>query len=129
MAKEVGLGSTTVHRIWCAFGLKPHRTETFKLSPDPQFIEKIRDIVGLYMNPLTPTYASWVNLVERFFAEITDKAIRRGVFRSIHALKKAIMEYVDVRNEDPQPFVWTANADLILGRVQRYCERISGTGH
>ena len=245
MAKEVGLGSTTIHRIWRAFGLKPHRTETFKLSPDPQFIEKLRDIVGLYMNPpdhaivlcvdeksqiqaldrtqpllpmrpgqverrshdyvrngttslfaalnvktghvignchsrhrqqefvkflnqvdsempdnldihiimdnygthkapavkrwferhpryhvhFTPTYASWVNLVERFFGEITDKAIRRGVFRSVQALKKAIMEYVDVRNKDPKPFVWTTNADLILGRIQRYCERISGTGH
>ena len=77
----------------------------------------------------TPTYSSWLNLVERFFGEITHKAIRRGVFRSVPALKNAIMEYVDVRNKDPKPFVWTAKADLILGRVQRYCERISGTGH
>jgi transposase len=247
MAKAVGLSQTAISRIWRAFGLKPHLSETFKLSTDPYFVEKVRDVVGLYMSPpenaivlsvdeksqvqaldrtqpllpmtpgqaergthdyvrngttslfaaldvatgrvigkcyrrhrqqeflkflneidaqierepgveihiildnygthktaavkrwferhpeyrlhFTPTSGSWLNQVERFFAAITEQRIRRGVFRSVAALEKAIMEYLAAHNENPRPFVWTANADLILDRVKRVCERISNSGH
>jgi transposase len=247
MARAVGLSQRAIVRIWHAFGLKPHRSETFKLSTDPDVVEKVRDVVGLYMSPpenaivlsvdeksqvqaldrtqpllpmapgqaerrtpdyvrngttslfaalnvatgqvigrcyrrhrqqeflrflkeidaqvvrepgveihlildndgthktpsvkrwferhpeyhlpFTPTSGSWLNQVERFFAEITEKAIRRGVFRSVAALEKAIMEYLAAHNEDPKPFVWTADADLILERVKKVCERTSNSGH
>ncbi len=247
MAEAAGLSQTAVSRIWRAFGLKPHQSETFKLSTDPFFVEKLRDVVGLYMSPperaivlcvdeksqvqaldrtqpllplqpgvperhthdyvrhgttslfaalnvatgeiigkchrrhrhqeflkflneidarlpkepgvtihlvldnyathktpavkrwflrhpeyrlhFTPTSSSWLNQVERFFAEITAKRIRRGAFRSVAALEQAIQEYLDHHNENPTPFVWTANADLILNRVKRVCERISNSGH
>jgi transposase len=247
MAAASGLSQSTVGRIWRAFGLKPHRTETFKLSNDPYFIDKIRDVVGLYMNPpdhaivlcvdeksqiqaldrsqpllplrpgqaerrtndyvrhgttslfaalnvatgevighchrrhrhqeflafldeidakvskepgveihlvmdnyathktpvvkrwflshpeyhlhFTPTSSSWLNQVERFFAEITEKRIRRGVFRSVERLEQAIKDYLDEHNRNPRPFAWTADADRILGRVKRICERTSDSGH
>jgi len=247
MAKAVGLSQTAISRVWRAFGLKPHLQETFKLSTDPYFVEKVRDVVGLYMNPpenalvlsvdeksqvqaldrtqpllpmtpgqaqrrtpdyvrngttslfaalnvatgqvigkcyrrhrqqeflkflneidaqltrepgveihlildnygthkapsvkrwferhpeyhlhFTPTSGSWLNQVERFFAKITEKAIRRGVFRNVPALEKAIMDYLADYNENPRPFVWTADAELILNRVQRVCERISNSPH
>jgi transposase len=239
LAKATGLSRMTISRIWHAFGLQPHRTDTFKLSPDPLLIDKVRDIVGLYMNPpdhalvlcvdektqiqalersqpllpmrpgqlerrthdyrrhgttslfaalelktnqviaqlkrrhrslefrqfldvieqqvpaglevhiimdnygthktalirkwfaqrprfhvhYTPTYASWINLVERWFAELTNKRIRRGVFRSVKELEAAIREYIDVHNEDPKPFVWTKTADQILASIARYAQR------
>ncbi len=239
LAKASGLSRMTISRIWHAFGLQPHRADTFKLSPDPQLIEKVRDIVGLYMNPpdhalvfcvdeksqiqaldrtqpllplrpgqvergthdykrqgtsslfaalelktnrvigqlhrrhrsqefrqfldrieaevpaefeihlivdnygahktatirrwfakrprfhihFTPTYGSWINLVERWFAELTNKRIRRGVFRSVKELESAIREYIDVHNEDPTPFVWTRTADQILDSIARYAQR------
>ena len=239
LAKASGLSRMTVSRIWRAFGLQPHRSETFKLSPDPLLIEKVRDIVGLYMNPpdhalvlcvdeksqiqaldrtqpllplrpgqperrthdykrhgttslfaalelktsqviaqihrrhrslefrqfldaieaqlpagrdvhiimdnygthktalirkwfakrprfhvhFTPTYGSWINLVERWFAELTNKRIRRGVFRSVKELEAAIREYIDAHNEDPKPFVWTKTADQILASIGRYAQR------
>lgn len=239
LAKATGLSRMTISRIWRAFGLQPHRSDTFKLSPDPQLIEKVRDIVGLYMNPpdhavvfcvdeksqiqaldrtqpllplrpgqaerrthdykrhgttslfaalelktsrvigqlrrrhrssefrqfldridaqvpaelevhlildnyathktamirkwfakrprfhlhFTPTYGSWINLVERWFAELTNKRIRRGVFRSVQELEKAIREYIDAHNEAPQPFVWTRTADQILDSIARYARR------
>lgn len=240
MAKAVGLSQTTIHRIYKAFALQPHRSETFKLSPDPMFVEKVRDIVGLYMNPpenavvfcvdeksqiqalnrtqpilplrpgvperqshdyqrngtttlfaalnahtgevvskcfrrhrakeylaflrrldrevpddgrevhlvvdnyathktetvlkwfarhprfvvhFTPTYASWLNLVERLFAEVTRAAIRRGSFGSVPALERAISEYLEVRED--KPFLWTASADDILRRVAAYCEPVT----
>jgi transposase len=247
MAEAVGLSQTAVSRGWRAFGLKPHLQETFKLSTDPFFVEKVRDVVGLYMGPpekaivlsvdeksqvqaldrtqpllpmtpgqaerrtpdyarngttslfaalnvatgqvigkcyrrhrqqeflkflneidaglarepgveihlildnygthkapsvkrwferhpeyhlhFTPTSGSWLNQVERFFGKITEKAIRRGVFRSVPALEKAIMEYLADYNENPRPFVWTADAELILNRVQQVCERISNSPH
>ena len=229
----------TISRIWRAFGLQPHRSESFKLSPDPLLIEKVRDIVGLYMNPpdhavvfcvdeksqiqaldrtqpmlplrpgqlerrthdykrhgttslfaalelktsrvigqmhrrhrshefrrfldtieanvpadldvhiildnygthktasirkwfakrprflahFTPTYGSWINLVERWFAEITNKRIRRGVFRSVKELEAAIREYINVHNESPKPFVWTRTADEILASIARFAQR------
>ncbi len=247
MAEATGLSQSAVSRIWRAFGLKPHKAETFKLSTDPFFVEKVRDIVGLYISPperavvlcvdeksqvqaldrtqpllpmapgqaerhthdyvrngttslfaalnvatgevigkchrrhrhqeflkfleeidakvpkepgaeihlvldnyathktpavkrwflrrpeyhlhFTPTSGSWLNLVERFFAAITERRIRRGVFRSVAALEAAIREYLEHHNADPKPFVWTADADLILDRVKRVCERTSDSGH
>jgi transposase len=239
LAKATGLSRMTISRIWHAFGLQPHRSETFKLSPDPLLIEKVRDIVGLYMNPpehavvfcvdeksqiqaldrtqpllpmlpgqaerrthdykrhgttslfaalevktsrvigqlhrrhrsqefrqflhtldaevpahfdvhlvldnygthktaaiqnwfarrprfhlhFTPTYSSWMNLVERWFAEITNKRIRRGVFRSVRELEAAIREYIEVHNEAPKPFVWIKTADAILASIARFAQR------
>jgi transposase len=239
LARATGLSRMTISRIWRAFGLQPHRTETFRLSPDPLLIEKVRDIVGLYMNPpdhalvfcvdeksqiqaldrtppllplrpgqverrthdykrhgttslfaalelktsrvigqlrrrhrssefrqfldvieanvptgleahiivdnysthktaiirkwfakrprfhvhFTPTYGSWINLVERWFAEITNQRIRRGVFRSVKELEAAIREYIDVHNENPKPFVWTKTADQILASIARFAQR------
>jgi transposase len=247
MAEAVGLSQNAIVRIWHAFELKPHLSETFKLSTDPFFVEKVRDIVGLYLNPpdraivlsvdeksqvqaldrtqpllplapgqaqrrtpdyvrngttslfaaldvatgrvigkcfkrhrhqeflkflnevdaqvakgpgveihlildnygthktpavkrwfarhpeyhlhFTPTSGSWLNQVERFFGLLTEKQIRRGTFRSVAALERAIMEYLAVHNENPKPFVWTADADLILKRVQEVCERTCLSGH
>jgi transposase len=247
MAKAVGLSQTAIGRIWRAFALQPHRQETFKLSTDPFFVEKVRDIVGLYLNPperaivlsvdeksqiqalnrtqpllpmtpgqvergthdyerngttslfaalnvatgevvgkcygrhrqqefvrfldevdasltkepgvtihlildnyathkaprvqrwlkrhpeyvihFTPTSGSWLNQVERFFAEITEKRIRRGAFRSVKALEAAIRGYLDQHNSDPKPFKWTANADLILKKIEDVCKRTSNSGH
>jgi len=239
LAKTTGLSHMTISRIWRAFGLQPHRSDTFKLSPDPLLIEKVRDIAGLYINPpdhalvlcvdeksqiqaldrtqpllpmqpgqlergthdyqrhgttslfaaldlktsrvigqfhrrhrsvefrrfldtieaqvpadldvhlvldnygthktavirkwllkrprfhvhFTPTYGSWLNLVERWFAELTNKRIRRGVFRSVRELESAIREYIEVHNEDPKPFVWTRTADQILDSMARYARR------
>jgi len=241
MAKATGMSQTAISRIWRAFGLQPHRVETFKLSSDPLFIEKVRDIVGLYMNPperavvlcvdeksqiqaldrtqpllplrpgqaqrgthdykrygttslfaalnyatgkvsgrcfrrhrtmefrkfldiidksvpkkldvhlildnygthktalihnwllkrprfhlhFTPTSASWLNLVERWFAELTEKQIRRGSFRSTHELEKTIINYLDTYNSDPRPFIWTKTADQILENIMLFCNRIS----
>ena len=235
LAAVAGLSPASVQRIWKAHGLKPHRVRTFKLSRDPHFVEKLRDIVGLYLNPpehaivlsvdeksqiqaldrtqpglpmkpgragtmthdykrngtttlfaamnildgkvigqclqrhrhqeflgflriinrqtpkgldlhlivdnygththpkvtawlvkhprfhmhFTPTSASWLNLVERWFREITDKRIRRGAFKSVGALVAAITEYLDANNADPKPFVWTASVRTILSKVKR----------
>jgi transposase len=245
MARTSGLSRSTVHRIWRAFGLQPHRTEAFKLSADPLFVEKVRDIVGLYLNPpakafvwcvdekaqiqaldrtrpllpmrpgqverrthddrrhgttslfaalevktgriigqlhqrhrarefrqfldtieasvpstldvplildnygthktalirrwllkrprfhvhYTPTGASWLHLVERWFALLTERQLRRGVHPSVHALKAAIRHYITVTNQHPTPFQWTKTADEILASVARFCQRTSETGH
>ena len=245
LAKESGLSRSTIGRIWRAFALQPHRSETFKLSKDPLFIDKVRDIVGLYMDPpdralvlcvdeksqiqalnrtqpllpmrpgqierrthdykrhgttslfaaldvatgtvigelhrrhrsaefrkfldtidnavpgdldvhlildnygthktaairrwlakrprfhvhFTPTSSSWLNLVERFFAALTEKQIRRGAHRSVRELETAIKQYLAVTNQSPKPFVWTKSADEILASVARYCARTSGSGH
>jgi len=245
MASEMGLSHTAVSRIWRAFGLQPHREETFKLSTDPMFVEKVRDIVGLYLNPpdravvlfvdeksqiqaldrtqpilpmapgvperrthdyqrhgttslfaafdiatgkvigdphrrhrsqefvkflptidakvpeefdvhivmdnygthktqtvrnlfarhppfhvhFTPTSASWINQVERWFATLTEKQIRRGTHRSTRALERAIKEYVAHNNDNPTPFQWTKSADDILDSIQRFCLRTSNSGH
>ena len=245
MARATGLSQTAVARIWRAFALQPHRTETFKLSKDPLFIEKVRDIVGLYLQPparalvlsvdeksqiqaldrsapvlpmrpgqaerhahdyirhgtttlfaaldvrtgrvigechprhrarefrrfldtvdaavprhldvhlildnyathktalirrwlakrpryhvhFTPTSASWLNLVERWFVELTDKQIRRGIHRSTRDLVAAIRTYLAVTNATPKPFVWHKTADEILASVARFCQRTSSSGH
>jgi transposase len=247
MARASGLSQSTVSRIWRAFGLKPHRADTFKLSTDPYFVEKVRDVVGLYLSPperaivlcvdekpqvqaldrtqpvlpmaparterathdyvrhgttslfaalnvatgqvigkchrrhrhqefirfldhihaslprepgvavhivldnygthktpavkrwflrhpeyhlhFTPTSASWLNQVERFFAAITEDRIRRGTFKSLVALERAIADYLIEHNANPKPFVWAADADTILERIKRVCERTSDSGH
>ena len=245
MAKDVGMSQTAVSRIWRAFGLQPHRQETFKLSTDPLFVEKTRDIVGLYMDPpvkamvlcvdeksqiqaldrtqpilplapgvaerrthdyerhgtttlfaaldiasgkvigelhrrhrsteflkflrtieanvpadldvhlvmdnygthkiptirnwfarhprfhvhFTPTSASWLNQVERWFATLTEKQIRRGTHRSIRQLEDAIRAYLAHNNEEPKPFIWAKSADAILDSIERFCLRISNSGH
>src|SRR4051812_6657815 len=245
MAREVGLTQSAVLRIWKAFGLQPHRQEAWKLSKDPLFIEKVRDVVGLYLNPperavvlcvdeksqiqaldrtapilpmlpgtparathdykrsgtsslyaaldlasgkvigalhsrhravefkkflqtihrevppglavhlvldnssthktpaiqrwlaahprfvlhFTPTSASWLNLVERWFAELTTKKLRRGAHRSARALNADIRAWIQTWNQDPRPFVWTKTADQILDSIARYCERINVSRH
>jgi transposase len=245
MAQACGLSHMSVHRIWQAFALAPHRSQTFKLSKDPLFIEKVRDIVGLYLNPphkalvlcvdeksqiqaldrsqpvlpmrpgqaerrshdytrhgttslfaaleaksgkvigqlhrrhrsvefrqfldqieaavpkdydthlildnygthktsmiqrwlvkrprfhlhFTPTGASWLNLVERWFALLTEKQIRRGVFRSTRELETAIRNYLKNYNDQPKPFIWSKTADEILASVARFCKRTLVTGH
>jgi transposase len=77
----------------------------------------------------TPTSGSWINQVERWFRENTEKRIRRGSFTTVRSLEQAILEYFDHNNENPKPFVWTADADSILGKIERVCERISNSGH
>jgi transposase len=245
LAKQMKLSQATVSRIWRAFGLQPHRQETFKLSTDPLFVDKVRDIVGLYLVPptkavvlcvdeksqiqaldrtqpilpmtpglperrthdylrhgtttlfaaldvasgkvigqlhrrhrateflkflasinddvpakfevhvvmdnygthktaavkrwfarhprfhphFTPTSASWMNQVERWFAEITRKQIRRGTHRSTRELEQAIRHYLATYNMNPRPFVWSKSADQILDSIKRFCLRISDSGH
>jgi len=141
MAKATGLSQTGVMRIWHAFGLQPHRTETFKLSTDPLFIEKMRDIVGLYLNPpdralvprfhahFTPTSSSWLNQVGRWFATLTERQIRRGTHRSTVELEQAIRDYLAANNRNPRPFVWTKTTDQILESIKRFCMRTSNSGH
>ncbi len=245
MAETVEFSKATISRIWQTFGLQTHRVDTFKLSADPQFVEKVRDIVGLYLNPpdhalvlcldeksqiqaldrtrpllpmrpglpaqqthdyirhgttslfaalnvatgrvigechhrhrhqefltflkrldaqlpptgdvhiimdnygthkvpkvirwflrhpryhlhFTPTSASWMNQVERFFATITTQRIRRGTFENVRALETAIEQYLTHHNGHCKPFVWTATADAIIDKVKRFCQRTSETRH
>ena len=245
IAKETKLSKSTVNRVWNAFGIQPHRQKHFKLSTDPFFVEKVRDIVGLYLNPpdkaivlcvdekshiqaldrtqpmlplglgyvegvthdykrhgtttlfaaldivsgqiltqckarhrhqeflnflhhvdanvpkdleihlvidnytthkhakvrrwlaarpryhvhYTPTYASWLNQVEIWFNIITQKAIRRGTFRSVKDLIEKIKRFVDQYNKNSKPFMWTATADSILAKIERLCKGIAGTVH
>jgi len=245
MAKKSGLSPSTIGRIWQAFDLKPHRTDGFKLSNDRMFVEKVYDVVGLYLNPpeaavvlcvdeksqvqalarsqpafpmmpgmpekrthdyvrhgttslfaafntadgtvisslhrrhrtiefrkflvkidsdvpadldihlvcdnygthktpairkwladhprfhmhFTPTYSSWINQVERWFAYITDQLIRRGDHRSVQALEADIRAWVKAWNDDPQPFIWTKTAEQILSSIGRLIQRVTGAGH
>ena len=245
MAREMDLSQTAVTRIWHAFGLQPHRQETFKLSTDPRFVDKVRDIVGLYLDPpikamvlcvdeksqiqaldrtqpilplapgiperrthdymrhgtttlfaaldiatgqvigelhrrhrsreflgflrtieasvpatldvhlvmdnygthktaairnwfarhprfhvhFTPTSASWLNQVERWFATLTTQYIRRGTHRSTRQLEQAIKSYLEINNAAPKPFCWTKSADDILGSIERFCLRTSNSAH
>jgi transposase len=245
MAREVGLTQSAVHRIWKAFGLQPHRQEAWKLSKDPQFVAKVRDVVGLYLNPperavvlcvdeksqiqaldrtapilpmlpgtperathdykrsgtsslyaaldistgevigslharhraiefkkflqtidravpagldvhvvldnssthktpaiqrwliahprfvvhFTPTSSSWLNLVERWFAELTTKKLRRAAHRSVYQLNSDIRAWITTWNENPRPYVWTKTADQILESIATYCTRINESGH
>jgi len=245
LAAEVGLSQTAVSRIWRAFGLQPHRQDTWKLSKDPQFIAKVRDVVGLYLDPperavvlcvdeksqiqaldrtapvlpmlpgtparashdyvragtsslyaaldlatgqvigslharhraiefkkflttldhqvpaelavhvvldnasthktpavkrwltahprfvlhFTPTSSSWLNLVERWFGELTTKKLRRGAHRSVNALNTDIRAWIQAWNNDPRPYVWTKTAEDILDSITRYCSRINDSRH
>ena len=245
LAKKLNVSQSTVSRVWRAFGLQPHRSETFKLSTDPLFIEKVRDIVGLYLNPptkamvlcvdeksqiqaldrtqpvlplapgiperrthdymrhgttslfaaldlasgsvigqlhrrhrakeflaflrtidsnvphtldvhlvmdnssthktpavnawlarhprfhvhFTPTSSSWLNLVERWFALLSERQIKRSTHRSTLELERAIRRYLAIYNQDPKPFVWTKTADEILGSLALFCKRTSDSGH
>jgi transposase len=245
MAKEVGLSQTAVSRIWRAFGLQPHRQDAWKLSKDPLFIDKVRDVVGLYLDPperavvlcvdeksqiqaldrtapilpmlpgvperathdykragtsslyaalnitsgqvigalharhraiefkrflatidrevpaeldvhvvldnssthktpaikrwlaahprfvlhFTPTSASWLNLVERWFAELTTKKLKRGAHRSVRELNADIRAWIETWNDDPKPYVWTKTADQILESIATYCTRINDSRH
>jgi len=245
MAGETGLSQSSVSRIWRAFGLKPHLVETWKLSTDPEFIAKVRDVVGLYMNPpehalvlavdeksqiqaldrtapclpvlpttparmthdyvrngttslfaaydvasgsviaqhyrrhrhqeflrflklinaavpkdldlhlvldnyathktpaihqwllkhprfhlhFTPTSSSWLNLVERWFAELTNRKLRRSAHRSVTELETDIRKWINEWNKHPKPFIWTKSADDILETVAEYCQRIIDSGH
>jgi transposase len=245
MAKETGLTQTAVSQIWRAFGLQPHRQDSWKLSKDPLFVEKVRDIVGLYLNPperavvlcvdeksqiqaldrtapilpmlpgvpqrathdykrhgtsslyaalnittgkvigrlharhrtvefkqflrtldnevpadldvhvildnssthktpqikrwllahprfvlhFTPTSSSWLNLVERWFAELTNKKLRRSAHTSVRQLNHDIRSWINTWNDDPRPYVWTKTADQILESISTYCRRITNSGH
>jgi transposase len=245
MAAEVGLTQSAVHRIWKAFGLQPHRQDAWKLSRDPLFIEKVRDVVGLYLDPperavvlcvdeksqiqaldrtapilpmlpgvperathdykrsgtsslfaaldittgkvigrlhsrhraiefkrflqtidrdvpaeldvhvvldnssthktpaiqkwlaahprfvlhFTPTSSSWLNLVERWFAELTTKKLRRGAHRSVRELNADIRAWIETWNDDPKPYIWTKTADQILESIATYCQRINESRH
>jgi len=245
MAKEVGLTQTAVSRIWRAFGLQPHRQDSFKVSKDPLFVDKVHDVVGLYLNPperavvlcvdeksqiqaldrtapilpmlpgvperathdyrragtsslyaaldltsgkvigalhsrhraiefkqflqtidrevpadlavhivldnssthktpaiqkwllaharfqlhFTPTSSSWLNLVERWFGELTSKLLKRGTHRSVAALNTDIRSWIETWNDDPRPYVWTKTADQILDSIRRYCDRINDSRH
>jgi transposase len=245
MARTMGMSQTSISLIWKAFGLQPHRSESFKLSTDPLFVEKVRDVVGLYLDPperavvlcvdeksqiqalarfqpilpmlpgtperrshdyvrhgttslfaaldmvsgkvigslrrrhrasefrkfleridaevpdgleihlvldnyathktpmikrwllrhprfhlhFTPTGASWLNLVERWFAELTTKKIKRGAHTSVQGLERDIRGWMATWNEDPRPYVWVKTADQILDSLARYCMRISNSAH
>jgi transposase len=245
LARKLKVSQSTVSRTWRAFGLQPHRSETFKLSTDPLFIDKVRDIVGLYLNPptkamvlcvdeksqiqaldrtqpvlplapglperrthdyvrhgtttlfaaldlasgnvigelhrrhrskeflaflrtidanvpaeldvhlvmdnygthktpsvkgwlarhprfqvhFTPTSSSWLNIVERWFALLSERQIKRGTHRSTLELERAIRQYLEIYNRDPKPFVWHKSADDILASLARFCKRISDSGH
>ncbi|HSY15882.1 MAG TPA: IS630 family transposase [Jatrophihabitantaceae bacterium] len=245
LAAELGLSQSAVARIWRAFGLQPHRQDSWKLSKDPQFIDKVRDVVGLYLDPpeaavvlcvdeksqiqaldrtapifpmmpgvparathdyrragtsslyaaldiasgqvigslharhravefknflikidrevpaefevhvvldnasthktpavkrwltahprfvlhFTPTSSSWLNLVERWFGELTTKRLQRGTHRSVRALNADIRAWIDAWNDNPRPYVWTKTADQILDSIARYCTRINDSRH
>ncbi|MFI1370254.1 IS630 family transposase [Streptomyces griseochromogenes] len=245
MAAKTGLSQSTVSRIWRAFGLQPHRAEAFKRSTDPFFIDKVHDVVGLYLDPperalvlcvdeksqiqaldrsqpvlpmmpgvpervshgylragtttlfaaldaatgkvigslhrrhraaefrkflskldrelpigldvhlicdnyathktetirrwllahprfhlhFTPTGSSWLNLVERWFAELTNKKLRRGVHRSVQSVERDIRTWIATWNDDPRPYVWTKTADQVLESLAAYCRRITDSGH
>jgi transposase len=245
MAQKVGLSQSTISRVWRAFGLQPHRVESFKLSKDPLFVEKVRDVVGLYLDPperalvlcvdeksqiqaldraapifpmlpgtparathdykrhgttslfaaldiasgkvigslhqrhraiefkkflkqideqvpaeldvhlildnyathktpavkrwlvahprfvlhFTPTGSSWLNLVERWFAELTERKLRRGTHRSVPELNADIRAWLEDWNENPRPFIWTKTAEQILDTLGNYCQRINDSGH
>jgi transposase len=160
LARQLGMSQSAISRIWRAFGLKPHLVDTFKLSTDPQFIEKVRDVVGLYLNPPqaalvlcvdektsvqaldrtapilpllpgTPQRAthSWLNLVERWFAELTSKWLKRGTHRSVAELTSSIQAWIDTWNQNPRPFVWIKTADEILDTIATYCQRTNDSRH
>jgi transposase len=245
MAEHLGLSQSMVSRVWRAFGLAPHKQDSWKLSKDPLFVAKVRDVVGLYLDPperalvlcvdektqiqalnrtapvfpmlpgtparathdyvrhgtsslyaaldlttgkvigalhnrhrateflaflrkidaevpddlevhlvldnasthktpavkrwltnhprfvlhFTPTSSSWLNLVERWFAELTTKKLRRGTHTSVRQLNADIRAWIQAWNDNPKPYVWTKTADQILASIGNYCQRINDSGH
>jgi transposase len=135
MARETGMTADAVMRIWHAFGLQPHRQETWHLVLDNASSHKTPQVRRWFAaHPrfhlhLTPTSSSWINLVERWFSELTTKLLRRGAHRSVRALNADIRQWIDTWNENPRPYVWTKTADQILDSIKRYCQRINQTGH
>jgi hypothetical protein len=128
MAKASGLsGVERAGDLWRAFVLQPHRTESFKLSKDPLFIDKVRNAVGLFWTrsaparALHPNRSIVLNMVERFFAEITERQNRRGVYRSVK--QQQILAYIEQRNATSRPFQWAKTADEILDAVKCFCLR------
>jgi transposase len=134
MAAATGLSETTVRRIWRANGLKPHLVKTFKVSNDARFADLIVDNYATHKHPkvqrwlarhprfqvhFTPTSSSWLNVVERFFRDLTQNRLRRGVFHDAEELIMAIGEFIDKHNQNPKPFIWTAKAFDILEKVKR----------
>jgi hypothetical protein len=111
LAPKAGISPSLVGRIWRTFGLKPWLTDTFKLSEDPQFVDKVRDVVGL---------SSWPNLVQRWFAELTNKMLKRSAHKSIAALTADLNAWIAAWNDDPKPFVWHKTADQILDSLKKY---------
>ncbi len=138
---------STIHRIWQAFGQPPHRSETFRLSADPLFVDKVRDITGLCLDPperrlvlcvdeksqiqardrTQPLLPMRPGQVERFFAALTEKQFRRGVHRATREPEQAIRDHIDTVNANPRPFRWTRSADDILATIKRFCLRTLDT--
>ena len=106
MAREAGISASSVHRIWRAHGLQPHRVRQFIRHPRFTF-------------HFTPTSCSWLNAVEGFFAKLTNRRLKRGVFHSLVDLQAAINRFLVDHNESPKPFVWTADPDKIIAAVRR----------
>src|ERR1700742_1134387 len=139
MARHAGMSHSTVQRIWVRNDLKPHVVRTFKLSNDPKFEEKFWDVIGLYLNPpekalvlccdeksqcqalerSQPGGSSWMNLVERFFADLTGDVIRHGSFASVRELVRDINTYLEQRNSEPKPYKWKAKGAEILAKIKR----------
>ena len=131
MAAATGLSDSTIVRTWKEHGLKPHLVQTFKLSNAPKFVEKLNDIVGLYLSP--PEHAIVLSCDEKSQIQALgrtqpslpikpgrcDKAIRRGGFHNVDDLVGAIQEYINAHHADPKPFIWTASVNDILAKVKR----------
>jgi transposase len=130
MARRLGLNQTAVSRIWRAFGLQPHRQETFVLSKDPLLVEKVRDIVGIYMNPplnalvLCVDEKSQIQALSRSQPLLPmrpgQRQIKRGSHDSVRALVTAIKSFIEVNNQNPHPFQWVKSADDILRSIARF---------
>lgn len=127
MATATGFSHTTIRRIWNAFGLQPHRSETFKLSSDPLFVDKVRDIVGLYLSPPNRALVLSVDEKSQIQVELTRKQIRRGVHTSTRPLEKDIRAFIERHNKNPRPYRWTKSADEILASVKRFCQKTQQT--
>ena len=126
MADILGTSHNLVAKVWRECGFKPHLISQFKISNDPQFAEKLEDKVKNWLKRnkrvtlhFIPTSSSWLNLVKRSFGLITEKQIRRGVFSSVSDLEKKIMQFIEVHNENPKPFVWTKPVDEIMAKINR----------
>ena len=123
MAEAQGVSKATVNRIWQSHNIKPHLVKNFKLSRDARFLEKLTDVMGLYLNPPEKAIVLCIDeksqIVERWFGELTSKRIRRGVFTSVADLQAAIEEFLNAWNAKPKPFVWTATVESILAKLPR----------